>query len=75
MVIFGSRPEVLCKKGVIKKETPTQAFSNQSCKIFNLIQDGPFRGCSRMGGGGGGEDFPDLKSVTHILHFAHLYIT
>ena len=30
------------------------------CYPLNLIQDGLFRGCSRMGGG-------SLKSVTHIL--------
>ena len=34
-----------------------------TCFSFNPIQDGPFRGCSRMGGKG----HPSLKSVTHIL--------
>ena len=34
---------------------------------FNPVQDGPFRGCSRMNGrGGGAKNSPSLKSVTHI---------
>ena len=33
---------------------------------LNPIQDGFFRGCSRMGGGGG-LFAPPLKSATHIL--------
>ena len=31
--------------------------------VFKTIQDGPFRGCSRMGGKKG----HSLKSVTHIM--------
>ena len=44
--------------------------------VFNPIQDGHFRGCSRMGGVG--EGLPSLKSVTHILQWwnlAQLYLT
>ena len=40
--------------------------------IFNPIQDGHFRGCSRMGGGGKG--LPSLKSVTHILQWWNLEV-
>ena len=44
--------------------------------FLNPIQDGLFRGCSRMGRGGKGS--PSLKSVTHILQWwnlAQLYLT
>ena len=34
---------------------------------FNPIQDGPFWGCSRMGGRGEQKGLPCLKYVTHIL--------
>ena len=39
---------------------------------FNPIQDGPFWGRSRMGGGA--KRLPSLKSVTHILQRWHSYI-
>ena len=43
--------------------------------LINPIQDGPFRGCSWIGGGGGegGKKPPSLKSVTHILQIWHSY--
>ena len=45
--------------------------------FFNPIQDGIFRGCSWMGGGGQ-KGHPSLKSVSHILQWwnlAQLYLT
>ena len=42
-------------------------FIHEECGNLNPIQDGLFRGCSRMGGGGGEKWPPSLKSVTHIL--------
>ena len=52
-------------------------FKGKSCIIlarivlicFNPVQDGLFRGCSRMGDGGGcvAKRPPSLKSVTPIL--------
>ena len=36
-------------------------------RSLNPIQDGHFRGCSRMGGWGEQKDPPSLKSVAHIL--------
>ena len=55
----------------IKKETLAQVFSCEfyqclGTPFLNPIQDGLFRGCSRMGGGGKKAP-PSLKSVTHIL--------
>ena len=47
-------------------------LAKQVCKLnqlpahVNPIQDGHFRGCSRMGGGGQ-KGSPSLKFVTHIL--------
>ena len=41
---------------------------NETSK-FDPILDGPFRGCSRMGGRVGPKSPPpSLKSATHILH-------
>ena len=37
---------------------------NLATKCTDPIQDGPFRGCSRMGKQ---KDLPSLKSVTHFL--------
>ena len=34
-------------------------------EILNPIQDGPFRGCSRMGGGEGGAKRPPLPKICH----------
>ena len=48
------------------------------CRYFDPIQDGLFRGCSRMARGGGQKGPPSLKSVTHIQQrskFAQLYLT
>ena len=42
------------------------AYADDTIFVLNPIQDGLFRGCSRMGGGG--QKGPtSLKSVTHIL--------
>ena len=34
-------------------------------RSFNLIQDRHFRGCSRMGGGGGGDKKAPLTKICH----------
>ena len=52
-------------------------FSDSFICSLNPIQDGLFRGCSRMRGGGR-KKAPSLKSVTHILqcsNLAQLYLT
>ena len=42
--------------------------TNTFLEVINPMQDGPFRGCSRMGGGFGRQKGPvSLKSVTDIL--------
>ena len=35
-------------------------------RLFNPIQDGPFWGSSRLGGGGGGPNYPTGKPVTRV---------
>ena len=52
---------------------------HDSLTSLNSIQDGTFRGCSRMVGGGGGrvQKGRALKTVTHILQWwnsAQLYL-
>ena len=72
-----SRPEVFCKKGVLKNFAKfTEKHLCQSC-FFNLVQDGPFHGCSRMGwdGGGGANSPPSINSVTHICHNDETWLT
>ena len=46
----------------------TVPLSIKSTRHFNPIQDGFFRGCSRLGEGGGLFVPPSLKSVTHTYN-------
>ena len=55
----------------------TLSFGNHWLPVFNPIQDGLFRGCSRMGRGSKKAP-PSLKFITHILQWwnlAQLYLT
>ena len=35
---------------------------------FNSIQDGPFRGCSQMGGEGRGQKGPPPSNLSHVSY-------
>ena len=49
---------------------PDYSLNDNMIVNINPIQDGLFRGCSRLRGGGKGEQKvpTSQKSVTHILH-------
>ena len=71
-----SYPEVFCRKVVPRSFAKIHRKTPVPESFFNPIQDGLFRGCSRMGGG---KKAPtSLKSVTHMLQWwnlAQLYLT
>ena len=54
------------KTNLSKTKNLQEALKDILKNKFNPIQDGRFRGCSRMGGGLFGPP-PFLKSATHIL--------
>ena len=68
-----SSDKIILNRGVIKGSSD---FILVIRLLFNPIQDGLFRGCSRMGGSQKGPT--SLKSVTHIpqwWNLAQLYLT